>query len=201
MQYSVCAMNFLPRFAPVRSPWLLVLVIGSIFVCQAQSPADGHVEAHAYVNTYLHFTYTWPSMLHPRDVGSLQINAPTPLPGEFLLFAAQQTGKPFGIVIISEKLHVPTPHNPAGFKDGADFLNRIPIGWTPADHFKTLKTTHSTTPDGLSVDQMDYTVSDEFDSGIAIQFGDYIVVFKCNAASLADLDIMTKSILATRRSK
>ena len=48
---------------------------------------------------------------------------------------------------------------------------------------------------------MDYAVSGEFDSGIAIQFGDYIVVFKCNAASLADLDAMTKSIMATHRSK
>ena len=138
-------------------------------------------------------------MLRPVDPASLTFG-PHPNPNESLLFAARQGNEPYGLVIVSEKLHTPW-HNFAGFSDGPDFLRRIPTGWPPEAHFKVLANRHTTTPDGLSVDEMDYIVSGEFDSGIAIQFGQYIAVFKCNAASLADLDAMTKSILATRRSK
>jgi hypothetical protein len=196
-------MSFLPRSALIlRSTWVLLsLVIGSVSVCQAQTPADGHVEANAYVNSYLHFTYAWPAMLEPREVGSLNIHAPNQNPGEFELFAAQQVGKPFGIIIIAEKLNVPTQHNPTDFRNGADFLRHIAPMWAPEAHFKILDNKHTTTPDGLPLDELDYSVSNEFDSGITIQIGQYLVVFKCNSASLADLDTMTKSILATRRTK
>jgi len=140
-------------------------------------------------------------MLQPKDIASLSIQAPNPIPGEFKLFAAQQGSKPFCIVIVSEKLHVPTPHNPEGFRDGADFLKRIPTGWSPADHFKTLDSRRTTTADGLPFDELAYAVHNEFDSGIAIQIGQYLVVFKCNAESPSDLSTMTKSILATRTNK
>jgi len=180
--------------------FLLIVFLRSAILCgQAQSPADGRVDAHAYVNTYLHFTYTWPTILQPQDPTLLHL-APHSNPNETLLFSARQGNEPYGVIVLSEKLNTPW-HNFAGFKDGPDFLRRIPIGWPPEAHFKILASRHVITPNGLSVDEMDYTVSSEFDSGITIQIGDYIVVFKCNAASLGGLDTMTKSILAIRRTK
>jgi len=179
--------------------YLLIVFLVSSFLCgQAQSPADGRVEAHSYVNTYLHFTYTWPSILQPQDPALLHVG-PHSNPNENLLFAARQGSEPYGVVVLSEKLNAPW-HDFAGFKDGPDFLRRIPVGQAPEDRFKVLASKHATTPDGLSVDELDYAVAGEFASGITVRIGDYIVVFKCNAASLEDLERMNKSILAIRRS-
>ena len=180
--------------------FLIIVFLGSSILCgQAQSPADGHVDPHAYINTYLHFAYAWPPILQPQDPALLHL-APHSNPNEALLFSARQGNEPYGVIVLSEKLNTPW-HNFAGFKDGPDFLRRIPVGWPPEARFKILASKHVTTPGGLVVDEMDYTVSGEFDSGITIQIGDYIVVFKCNSASLGDLDMMTKSILAIRRTK
>lgn len=181
----------------MRVSLLIVFLVSSILGGGAQSPADGRVEAHAYVNSYLHFTYAWPPILQPQDPALLHLG-PHPNPNEALLFAARQGSEPYGIVVLSEKLNAPW-HNFAGFKDGPDFLRRIPIGQAPEDHFKVLASKHVTTPDGLSVDELDYAIAGEFASGVTVRIGDYIVVFKCNAASLQDLDRMTKSILAIRR--
>lgn len=178
---------------------LAVFVASSILCGQAQSPSEGRIEPHTYVNTYLHFTYAWPSILQPQDPAMLHFG-PHPNPNENLLFAARQGNEPYGIVVLSEKLNAPW-HNFAGFKDGPDFLRRIPIGQAPEDHFKILAEKHAATPDGLAVDEMDYAVAGEFASGITVRIGDYIVVFKCNAASLEDLDTMIKSVLAIRRTK
>jgi hypothetical protein len=180
--------------------YLLIVFLASSVLCgKGQSPADGRIEGHAYVNTYLHFTYTWPSILHPQDTGLLHIG-PHSNPNEALLFAARQGSEPYGVVVLSEKLNTPW-QNFSGFKDGPDFLRRIPIGQSPEDHFRILASKHAMTPDGLSVDELDYAIAAEFASGITVRIGDYIVVFKCNAASLEDLDTMTKSILAVRRTK
>ena len=118
-----------------------------------------------------------------------------PNPNESLLFAARRGNEPYGVVVLSEKLHTPW-HNFAGFKDGPDFLRRIPTGWPPEAHFKILSSRHSITPAGFLVDELDYSVNGEYDSGITVQTGDYIVVFKCNAKSAADLAMMTSSALA-----
>lgn len=180
--------------------FLLTLFLTSSVLCgEGQSPADGRIDAHAYVNTYLHFTYAWPSILQPQDPASLHFG-PHPNPNEAVLFAARQGNEPYGVLVLSEKLNTPW-HNFAGFKDGPDLLRRIPVGQPPEAHFKILASKHATTPDGLSVDELDYTVSGEFGSGITIRFGDYIALFKCEAASLEDLDKMTQSVLAVRRVK
>jgi hypothetical protein len=165
----------------------------------AQSPADGRVAGHSYVNSYLHFSYSWPPILQPQDLASLQLG-PHPNPNESLLFAARQGNEPYGIIMLSEKLNTPW-HSFAGFKDGPDFLRRIPVGQSPEDHFKILSSKHATTSGGFPVDELDYSVGGEYDSGIAVRTGDYIVVFRCNAKSLADLAVMTNSVLATRSEK
>jgi hypothetical protein len=149
----------------------------------------------------LHFTYVTPNILQPIPTASVNIHPANPNPNEFMLFAARQGSEPFGIVMIAEKLHVTTAHNSTGFKDGADFLRRIAPGVGPDSHMKVLGNKHFTNADGLIVDELDYQIENEYDSGIAIEIGQYLVVFKCNAKSVADLTTMTKSALATRQTK
>jgi hypothetical protein len=108
-----------------------------------------------------------------------------------LLFAARQSNKPYGVIVLSERLNA-SWHNFTGFKDGPDFIRRIPTGWPAQANFMILASKHATTPDGFAVDEMDYTASGEYDSGIAIRLGDYIVVFKCRTASFQDLKLMNK---------
>jgi hypothetical protein len=167
-------------------------------ICVAQSPADGHLEGNTYLNSYFHFTYAWPGNLQPIDIHTLNIHPAHPNPNEYPLFAVRQGTEPFGIVMIAEKLHVPTEHNPTGFKDGADFLNRIGRVGDPSANMKVLGRKRTTNVDGLLFDEFDYIVANEYQSGVAMQIGEYIVVFKCNAKSSSDLAVMTKSILAIR---
>ncbi|HWG17362.1 MAG TPA: hypothetical protein VN678_05835 [Acidobacteriaceae bacterium] len=174
---------------------VLALLFALIRVSPAQSPKDGHIAGHSYVNTYLHFTYSWPSILQPKDPASLNFG-PHPNPNEWLLFAAQQGNEPYGILMLVEKLNAPW-HNFPGFKDGADFIRRVPAGATPEERFKILESKHSTTAAGLVFDEMDYISGGVYHSGIAIQTGGYIIVFKCDGKSLADLAAMTGSALAT----
>ena len=162
----------------------------------AQSPVDGHIQGHSYVNTYLHFTYAWPSILQPRDPGSLNLG-PHSNPNEWLLFSAQQGNEPYGVLMLVEKLNAHW-HNFPGFRDGPDFIRRIPVGATPEEHFKILDSKHSKTAAGFAVDEMDYSANGGYHSGIAIQTGGYIIVFKCDAKSVADLATMTNSALALR---
>jgi hypothetical protein len=183
------------RFSHVTLAFFLL----ALPLCYAQSPADGRLEGKTYINSYLHFTYEWPGNLQPIDVHSLNIHPAHPNPNEYSLVAARQGSEPFGIVMIAEKLHFPTEHNPMGFKDGADFLDRVGQGWSPP--MKVLRRKRSTNPDGFLLDELDYIVANEYQSGITTQVGEYIVVFKYNAKSSSDLAMMTKSILAIRHSK
>jgi hypothetical protein len=178
---------------------ILAAFLLTLPLCQAQSPADGHFEGNTYLNSYLHFAYALPSNLQPIDIHSLNIHPAHPNSNEYPLFAARQNGEPFGIVMIAEKLHVPTEHNPTGIKDGADFLDRIGRGWNPP--IKVVDRKRTTNPDGFIFDELDYIVADEYQSGVTMQIGEYVVVFKCNAKSSSDLAAMTKPILAIRRSK
>ena len=187
------------REAKIKLCYLFAAALLTVIGCESQSPADGHLEKNSYVNSYLHFTYIWPANLQPIDIGNLNIHPAKPNPNEYPLFAARQGGDPFGIVMIAEKLHAPTPHNRTGFTDGANFLSYIVPGFGPDAHVKVLASKHMANPNGFVIDELDYAVANEYDSGIAIQSGQYLVVFKCNAKSPSDLEIMTKSILATKR--
>jgi hypothetical protein len=174
----------------------LFALAGALF---AQSPSDGRVVGHSYVNTYLHFKYTWPAILQPQDPATLKLG-PHPNPNESVLFAAGQGNEPYGILVLAEKLNAPW-HTFAGFKDGPDLLRRIPTGWPPEARFKALSSKHATTPGGFPADELDYSVNGIYVSSVTVRTGDYIVLFKCAAKSLADLAAMTNSALATASEK
>ena len=176
---------------------LLVFIISITFLvgCRAESPADGHVEGGAYQNSFLRFSYVWPKPLQPVDSKSLNLPH-TPSQDEFLLFSAKQGNEPFGVVIIAERLHVPTQHT-NGIQDGADFLNKVIRSWDTSG--KVLRRTRVVGSNGLSFDELDYFRDNGYGSAITTQIGQFLVAFRCNAKTESDLLEMVRSVLASRR--
>ena len=161
----------------------------------AQSPTDGRVEGHQYVNSYFHVAYTWPATLKPSNVSKLVLPPKSPYQNEFLLFSARQGDEAYGVVMVAEKLHAQTPHG-SGIRDGADLLDRIIKGFKPEEEFVLLSRRHFVSPEGLEMDEFDYTTGGEFNSGIAAKVGEFLILFKCNARSKAELEEMDRSVVA-----
>jgi hypothetical protein len=181
----------------------LILFIASVlptFPSFAQSPRDGHVTADFYINSYFHFSYSWPKTLHPVDEASMNVHAPAGSTDEFFLFSAKKPDAPFGVVIIAEK---PNFHAPAsgGMNDSQSFLEHVKKTWDPAGHPKILSETQSQNGDGLTFYELDYIHFGQYSSAIATQIGEFQIVFRCNAKSVVELSGMTKSVLASHLTK
>ncbi len=172
---------------------ILLLILNPIFV-SARPPDDGKIVGNAYVNSYFKFSYTWPAMLKPFDTNSVNLPPKSPYPNEFLLFVARQGDEPFGIVALAERLNAVTPHS-KGIRDGVDFLDRVER-FSPEQHAVIKTRNHFTNAAGLTIDQLIYTENGAYSSAVAAQMGGFLIVFKCNAKSLADLEEMDKSVLA-----
>jgi hypothetical protein len=178
-------------------------IIGYVFFFVAfsiplfpQSPADGHLEGNTYVNTYFHFSYSWSENVKPRDPRTLNVDA-TPSKEEFLMFSAQEGDKPFGIVMLAQKLG-PTQKNPRGIRDGNDFLNRVIGSWPPATPGKLLNRSRVIGTHGLTFDELDYIQGTDWTSAITTQIDGYLIAFRCNADNAAELAKMKASVLALR---
>jgi hypothetical protein len=162
----------------------------------AQSPDDGNVVGKSYVNSYFHFSYSWPTFLNPYDTRSLNLPPHSPYANEFLLFSARQENEPYGIVVLAERLNAVTPHS-RGIRDGADFIDRV-TRFNPEQHAVILSRKHFTNAADLVYDQLDYTENGAPSSAIAVQIGKFLIIFKCNAKSAADLAEINKSVIALR---
>ena len=81
---------------------------------------------------------------------------------------------------------------------GVDLVDRIIKGFKAEDEFVLLSRRHFVSPEGLEMDQFDYTTGGEFNSGIVAKVGDYLILFKCNAKSKADLEEMDRSAVGLR---
>ena len=178
-------------------------IIGYVFFFVAfsmpvfpQSSADGHLEGNTYVNTYFHFSYSWSENVKPRDPRTLNISG-TPSKEEFLMFSAQEENKPFGIIMLAERLG-PTQKDPRGITDGSDFLNRVIGGWTPATPGKVLNRSRITGTHGLIFDELDYMQAAEWNSAITTQIDGYLIAFRCTADDASELAKMKASVLASR---
>jgi hypothetical protein len=66
----------------------------------------------------------------------------------------------------------------------------------PDEHAAILSRKHLTTSNGLVFDEVEYTQNGEYSAGIVTPVGQYLIVFKCNARSAADLAEMSASALA-----
>jgi hypothetical protein len=179
------------------------LVLALSILCAAngvaQSPEDGKVTGDAYTNTYFKFTYSLPKILHPSDPAALRLPQRSEYQNEFLLFAARQGDAPFGVVVIAERMS-PTPHS-RGFRDGPDFLDRVANSFKPEEHPRFQPRKHFTNAYGITFDQADYTDDSGMNSAMVTQMNGFIILFKSNAKTAADLEEMTKSIGDLRPAK
>jgi hypothetical protein len=178
---------------------ILVITLSLFLVSEAvaQSPDDGKVTGNSYVNSYFHMSYAWPKFLQPYDTSALHLPPKSPYENEFLLFSARQGEEPFGVVVLAERLNAVTPHS-RGLRDGADLLDRIMKGFKPEEHEVTLSRRHFTSEEGIVFDEVDYTDLGGYESGVAAQIGQFVILFKCNAKSANDLAEMTRSASALR---
>jgi len=173
---------------------LSLLMIG--LTGYSQSPDDGKVVGNSYVNSYVKFSYSWLAMLRPYDIKSLILPQKSPSANEFLLFSARYGDEPYGVVMLAERLNAITPHS-KGIRDGADFIDRVEK-FRPEQHAVIMSRKHFTSAGGLTIDQLIYTANGEFASATSAQIGSFLIVFKCDAKSAADLVEMDKSVVAIR---
>ena len=162
-----------------------VLLVVALLPGSGQPPADGHVQGNAYVNPYFHYSYAWPPFLHPVPTSTLNLSHQAS-PNEVLLFTARQGNDPDGIILVAEKLNVPTQHT-SGIKDGPDFLNRV-LQVPDPTQIRVLARTRTNTKDGFVFEQLDYLNYNQYISTIAMQIGQYLLAFRCNAKSQSDLE-------------
>ncbi|MGP8271714.1 MAG: hypothetical protein ACLQLH_16745 [Terracidiphilus sp.] len=179
----------------IRRLILIFLLMATSSVI-AQSPNDGVVRGSSYENSYFKFSYAWPTFLRPYDTASLHLPQSSPYANEFLLFSVRQGDEPYGLVMLAIRLNAVTPHS-KGIRDGEDFLDRV-ARFNPEQHAVIVSRKHFTNAAGLVTDQLDYTENGEPSSAIAEEIGKFLIVFKCNAKSSADLVEMDQSAVALR---
>jgi hypothetical protein len=166
---------------------------------QSQSPTDAQVRKNSYENTYFKFSYSWPAFLQPFDVNALQLPKKASSNNEFLLFSVRENDEPYGIVVVAERMNVPT-QNAGGLKSSSDLMERI-ARFRPEQHVVMKPRKHFTNPDGIVIDELDYVEDGAPSSAVVIQFRDFLIAFKCNAKSTGDIDVMNRSIADIRRLK
>lgn len=176
--------------------WLLAFL--PIPIIHAQLPTDGQVEGSSYVNSYFHFSYSWPAFLQPFDTNALSFARKSPYNDEFLIFSARQGEQQYGIVVLAQKLNVPATHT-QGFKDEEDLMSWIIRGFRPEQHVAGLSRRAFRNSQGTTFDELTYVEFGMPSSAIVTQFGQFLIVFKCNAKSVADLTAMDQSIEALRK--
>jgi len=185
----------------MRSPAICLLVYFLLVSnAGAQSPDDGQVQGDAYVNAFFYVLYRRASILQPNDIASLDLSKKSPYNNEFLLFPAKQGDQPYGVILLAEKLDVPTPHSPAGIRDATDMMDWI-MRFRPEQHVTILSKKHFTSANGLVFDELDYTVNGGYTSALLTPVDGFLLTFRCNAQSSADLAKMTLSVTALQRNK
>lgn len=177
----------------------LTVIAAVLFTCiaNAQAPTDGHIAGKSYVNTYFHFSYSWPATLKPQLLPKQTPAGPNTY--AFPLFTARQGDQPYGIMIVAEKLSARGPHS-SNVKTSAEFVDRIAHSLRPGPVLSNIarakKTAH-----GMVFEELNYLQSGKPSAVIATQMGDYVIVFKCNAQSAPEFAEMEKSALALQKLK
>lgn len=169
-------------------------------VASAQSPASGKITGRTYVNSSLHISYTWPAMLQSKplpapDTASASVNAYS-----YPLFIAGQGDQPYGIVGVAQKLNVAGPHS-TGIKSSAEYIDRLTQSLHPGPMLSGFNRTKIKSAAGVTFDKLSYLMKGKPSAVYATQIGLYVLVFKCNAQSAADMAQMEKSVLELQKLK
>ncbi|MFP5234582.1 MAG: hypothetical protein ACLGSD_01660 [Acidobacteriota bacterium] len=178
----------------------VMLAAGLACAAVAQPPAQGHIAGHAYVNPALHLSYTWPAILQADPVPAAQTQQNDPHAYQFVLFSAKQGKQPYGLMMMAEKLNVAGPHS-GGIKSSADMITRLANSLRPGPVLTNIAKSQHKTASGRQFDELTYSISGKPAAVLATQVGEYLIVFKCNAASAHDMALMEKSALALRVGK
>lgn len=181
---------------------ILAVITAALFLCaaHAQSPTDGHIAGKSYVNSYFHLSYAWPAMLKPVEVPPAAASGSGPHSYAFLLFNARQENQPFGVTLIAEKLNVAGPHS-TGVKSSAEYIDRLAHSLRPGPVLSNISQSEKKNVRGVVFNELNYLQSGKPSSVIATQVGQYLIVFKCNAQSAAEIAQMENSALALRITK
>ena len=182
-------------------PKTFALVLAALFACasSAQSPTDGHIAGKSYVNPYFHIAYSWPAILNPMALPTSSATS-SPSAYAFPLFTARQGDQPYGVVVVAEKLNVAGPHS-AGIKSSSEYIDRIEHTLRPGPILSNIARSQKKNSHGVVFDMLNYQQNGKPSSVIATQAGNYLIVFKCNAQSAADMVQMENSALALRSLK
>jgi hypothetical protein len=70
--------------------------------------------------------------------------------------------------------------------------------FNPEQHAVIESRKHFANADGVPFDELIYTTNGEYTSAISAQIGSFLIVFRCNAKSEADLAEMNRSVVALR---
>jgi hypothetical protein len=183
----------------MSNPWKLALILAAVSACvvNAQTPTEGHTTKVSYVNTYFNFAYTWPAMLKPSSLPSPGANGTA---YEFPLFIAREVGQPYGVVIVAQKLGVAGPHSTPLTKSG-DLIDRIAHSLRPGPILSNITRSEKKNQRGMVFDELRYLQSGKPSSVIATQVGEYLIVFKCNARSGAEIRAMEDSVWTLSRNR
>lgn len=182
------------RSIRMRPIFFAVLLAASLTGAgNAQLPTDGHVSGSSYVNAYFHFAYTWPAMLKPANLPA----ASDPQGYEFLLFLAREGSQPYGVAVVAEKLSVAGPHS-AAMKSSADLIDRLANSLRAGPVLSNIAKSEKKNTRGMVFDELTYLQSGKPSAVLATKMGQYLIVFKCNAQSQADMRAMENSAMGIR---
>ena len=180
------------------SPLILAALVAA--VAFAQSPANGRINGRTYVNPSLHISYTWPAMLEskplpPPDTASASVHAYS-----YPLLIAGQGSQPYGVVVVAEKLNVAGPHS-TGIVSAAGYIDRLTQSLHPGPMLSNFNRSKATGKSGAIFEKLSYQMQSKPAAVFATQVGRYVLVFKCNAQSAADMAQMENSVLALQKVK
>lgn len=179
---------------------VLMMAVAFAGAACAQSPADGHVAGHAYVNAYFHLSYTWPAALTPAPKPAAPPEHAMTNSYQTLLFSARQGTQQYGVVLVAEKLNVAGPHS-SGLKSSAEMIDRLAGSLRAGPVLGNIHRSQYKSASGRTFDELSYTINGKPSAVIATQVGQYLLVFKCNAESAAGMAQLEKSAFAVRVGK
>ncbi len=184
---------------PIKKILAVITAVLVASAANALSPTDGHIAGKSYVNTYFHFSYSWPAALNPTKLPAQPAGDNSAKAYVYPLFSAHQGTQPFGVVVVAEKLNVAGPHS-TGLKSSSDYVNRIARSLRPGPVLSNIQQSKKNAR-GMVFDELSYRMNGKPAAVIATQVGEFLIVFKCNAQSEADIAEMERSALAMRMLK
>jgi hypothetical protein len=169
---------------------LAAVAAGLGVAAAGQSVADGSVSGNVYTNRYFHVSLALPPNFRAMNLSAL--HAPGAMArDEFVMLAAREGEGPSGMIVIAEKVGV----GPSHIADEQNFLERMRKTWSDGEVLDGQQL--RTQKDGLTFHEVDYEIpKDEFDSAMVTRVGDYLLIFKCNAKSRAQLKVMQDAVVA-----